>query len=131
MARDGLLPPWAAKVHPRYRTPHLTTILTGVCVASFAAVTNLNEMVELTNIGTLFAFILVALGVVVLRRTHPHQRRPFRAPLVPWVPLGAVVCCGYLMSQLPRVTWIRFGLWMAVGLVIYFCYGRRRSRLNA
>ena len=131
MARDGLLPPWAAKVHPRYRTPHLTTILTGVCVASFAAVTNLNEMVELTNIGTLFAFILVALGVVVLRRTHPNQRRPFRAPWVPWVPLGAVVCCGYLIFQLPRVTWIRFGLWMAIGLVIYFCYGQHRSRLKA
>jgi APA family basic amino acid/polyamine antiporter len=130
MARDGLLPPWAAKVHPRYRTPHLTTILTGVCVAGFAAVTNLNEMVELTNIGTLFAFILVALGVVVLRRTHPNQRRPFRAPLVPWVPLGAVVSCGYLMFQLPRVTWIRFGLWMAIGLVIYFCYSRQRSRLR-
>jgi APA family basic amino acid/polyamine antiporter len=130
MARDGLLPPWAAKVHPRYRTPHLTTILTGVCVAGFAAVTNLNEMVELTNIGTLFAFILVALGVVVLRRTHPNQRRPFRAPLVPWVPLGAVVSCGYLMFQLPRVTWLRFGLWMAIGLVIYFCYSRQRSRLR-
>jgi len=130
MARDGLLPPWAAKVHPRYRTPHLTTILTGVCVAGFAAVTNLSEMVELTNIGTLFAFILVAIGVVVLRRTHPNQQRPFRAPLVPWVPLGAVVCCGYLMFQLPRVTWLRFGLWLAVGLVIYFCYGRHRSRLK-
>jgi len=130
MARDGLLPPWAAKVHPRYRTPHLTTILTGVCVAGFAAVTNLNEMVELTNIGTLFAFILVALGVLVLRRTHPNQRRSFRTPWVPWVPLGAVVSCGYLMFQLPAKTWIRFGVWMAIGLVIYFGYSRHRSRLQ-
>jgi len=130
MARDGLLPPWAAKVHPRYRTPHLTTILTGVCVAGFAAVTNLNEMVELTNIGTLFAFILVALGVLVLRRTHPNQRRSFRAPWVPWVPLGAVVSCGYLMFQLPAKTWVRFGVWMAIGLVIYFGYSRHRSRLQ-
>jgi APA family basic amino acid/polyamine antiporter len=130
MARDGLLPAWAAKVHPRYRTPHLTTILTGVFVAGFAATTNLNEMVELTNIGTLFAFILVAIGVIVLRRTHPGQRRPFRTPWVPWVPLAAVACCGYLMLELPRVTWIRFGVWLAIGLVIYFGYGRRRSRLN-
>jgi APA family basic amino acid/polyamine antiporter len=131
MARDGLLPAWATKVHPRYRTPYLTTILTGVAVAGFAAVTNLNEMVELTNIGTLFAFILVAVGVIVLRRTHPEQPRPFRAPWVPWVPLGAVVCCGYLMLQLPKVTWVRFGLWMAIGLVIYFGYGRARSRLRS
>ncbi|MHB8521428.1 MAG: amino acid permease [Limisphaerales bacterium] len=130
MARDGLLPPWAARVHPRYRTPHVTTILTGVFVAGFAAVTNINEMVELTNIGTLFAFILVAVGIIILRRTDPDRPRPFRTPLVPWVPLGAILSCGYLMAELPKVTWIRFVLWLAIGLVVYFFYGFRRSRLN-
>ena len=130
MARDGLLPAWAARVHPRYRTPHVTTILTGVFVAVFASVTNINEMVELTNIGTLFAFILVAAGVVVLRRTEPDRPRPFRTPLVPWVPLAAVGCCGYLMCQLPRVTWARFLIWLGIGLVVYFLYGIHRSKLR-
>ncbi|MBU6399562.1 MAG: amino acid permease [Verrucomicrobia bacterium] len=130
MARDGLLPPWAARVHPRYRTPHVTTILTGVFVAAFAAVTNINEMVELTNIGTLFAFILVAVGIVVLRRTDPARARPFRTPWVPWVPLGAVLSCGYLMAELPRVTWERFVIWLVIGLGFYFGYGVNRSRLN-
>jgi APA family basic amino acid/polyamine antiporter len=130
MARDGLLPGWAARVHPRYRTPHLTTILTGVLVAGFSGITNISEMVELTNIGTLFAFILVAVGIIVLRRTAPERPRPFRTPWVPWVPLGAVLCCGYLMTELPWVTWFRFVLWMAAGLVIYLCYGVHRSRLG-
>jgi APA family basic amino acid/polyamine antiporter len=130
MGRDGLLPPWAAKVHPKYRTPHVTTIVTGVAVASFAAVTNINEVVELCNIGTLFAFVLVAAGVVVLRRTDPNRPRPFRTPLVPWVPLLAILSCGYLMIELPWVTWARFLIWLGAGLVIYFAYGYRRSRLE-
>jgi APA family basic amino acid/polyamine antiporter len=130
MARDGLLPPWAAKVHPRYRTPHVTTILTGVAVATFAAIANINEVVELTNIGTLFAFVLVAIGILVLRRTNPDQPRPFRTPWVPVVPLLAVGTCGYLMVQLPAVTWIRFGVWLVAGLVFYFLYGYRRSALR-
>jgi APA family basic amino acid/polyamine antiporter len=130
MARDGLLPPWAAKVHPKYRTPHVTTILTGVFVALFAGVANLNEVVELTNIGTLFAFILVAVGILVLRRTDPHRPRPFKTPLVPWVPLGAIVSCAYLALELPLKTWIWFGLWLALGLVIYAAYGRRHSKLR-
>ena len=130
MARDGLLPAWAKRVHPRYQTPHVTTILTGVLVAVFAGVTNINEVVELTNIGTLFAFILVAVGVLILRWKEPGRVRPFRTPWVPWVPLGAVFTCGYLMCQLPRVTWERFVIWMAVGLVIYFGYGLRNSRLG-
>ena len=129
MARDGLLPPWAARVHPRFRTPHVTTILTGVFVGVFSAVTNINEMVELTNIGTLFAFILVAIGIVVLRRTDPARPRPFRTPWVPWVPLGAILSCGYLMLELPRVTWWRFGIWLVVGLLIYFGYGKHRSQM--
>ncbi|HVM49466.1 MAG TPA: amino acid permease [Candidatus Acidoferrum sp.] len=130
MARDGLLPPWAAKVHPRYRTPHVTTILTGVFVAVFAAVTNINEVVELCNIGTLFAFVLVAAGIVVLRRTDPGHPRPFRTPLVPWVPLAAIASCGYLMSQLPPLTWWRFVIWLALGLVFYFAYGFWHSRIG-
>lgn len=130
MARDGLLPRWAARVHPKYRTPHVTTIITGIVVALFAGIANLDEMVELTNIGTLFAFVLVALGILVLRWKEPNRPRPFRTPLVPWVPLGAIASCTYLMFQLPWITWRRFGLWMAVGLVIYAMYGLRRSRLN-
>lgn len=123
MARDGLLPRWAAKVHPRYRTPHVTTILTGVFVAVFASFTNINEMVELTNIGTLFAFILVAIGVLILRKTQPDRPRPFRVPCVILVALATVASCGYLMTELPAVTWLRFAAWMAVGLLIYLAYG--------
>jgi APA family basic amino acid/polyamine antiporter len=130
MARDGLLPAWAAKVHPKYRTPHVTTILTGVFVAVFAAVTNIDEVVDLCNIGTLFAFVLVAAGILVLRRRDPDRPRPFRTPLVPWVPLLAILTCGYLMAVQPRVTWVRFVVWLVVGLVLYFCYGFRRSRLG-
>jgi len=130
MARDGLLPAWAAKVHPRYRTPHITTILTGVFVAAFSSVANINELVELTNIGTLLAFMLVAGGVLILRKTDPHRPRPFRAPWVPFVPVMAILCCGYLMLKLPAITWIWFFGWMALGLVIYLGYGRRRSKLN-
>ena len=130
MARDGLLPAWAARIHPRFRTPHVTTLLTGVFVAVFSGITNINEMAELTNIGTLFAFIAVAVGVLVLRRTDPGRVRPFRTPWVPWVPLAAIGACGFLMSQLPALTWKRFGYWLVGGLVLYFAYGYWRSRLN-
>jgi APA family basic amino acid/polyamine antiporter len=130
MARDGLLPGWAAKVHPRYRTPHVTTILTGVFVAVFAAFANINEVVELTNIGTLFAFVLVSVGVIVLRRTDPDRPRPFRVPGSPVTPLLSVVACLYLMFQLPAVTWVRFVVWLAIGAAIYALYGYRRSRLR-
>jgi APA family basic amino acid/polyamine antiporter len=130
MARDRLLPDWAAKVHPRFRTPYVTTILTGVLVAVFAGVSNINEVVDLCNIGTLFAFILVALGIIVLRRTDPTRPRPFRTPWVPWVPIGAVLTCGWLMRELPAVTWRRFVYWLAAGLLIYIFYGFRRSALN-
>ena len=130
MARDGLLPAWAAKVHPKYRTPHVTTILTGVFVAVFASVTNINEMVELTNIGTLFAFLLVAAGVIVLRVIRPEWPRPFRTPFVPVVPLLAMCCSVLLMIALPAVTWLRFVLWLVAGLILYFFFGLRRSKLN-
>jgi basic amino acid/polyamine antiporter, APA family len=130
MARDGLLPAWAARVHPRYRTPFLNTWVIGFLVALFAAVANINEVVELCNIGTLFAFELVAIGLLVLRRTHPDWPRGFRTPLCPWIPLASLGTCAYLMCQLPRVTWIRFLVWLVIGLIIYFAYGSRRSRLQ-
>jgi len=130
MARDGLLPPIFAKVHPKYKTPYIGTIITGVFVASFAAFANIAEVVDLTNIGTLFAFILVSIGVIVLRRTDPDRPRPFRVPWVPFTPMISVVSCFYLMYKLPGVTWIRFGIWLLVGLVLYFLYGAKHSRLR-
>jgi APA family basic amino acid/polyamine antiporter len=130
MARDGLLPPYIAKVHPKYQTPHVGTILTGIFVASFAAVANIAEVVDLTNIGTLFAFVLVSVGVIVLRYKEPDRHRPFRVPFVPWTPIISILACFYLMAHLPSVTWIRFGIWLAVGLVFYWLYGLRHSRLR-
>lgn len=130
MARDGLLPPVMAKVHPKYRTPYVGTILTGTFVATFAAFANIAEVVDLTNIGTLFAFVLVSAGVIFLRRSDPDRPRPFRVPGVPYTPLISIAACLYLMLQLPAVTWIRFGIWLAVGLVFYFLYGYRHSALR-
>jgi basic amino acid/polyamine antiporter, APA family len=130
MARDGLLPGWAAKVHPRYRTPYVTTILTGVFVGGFAAMTNIDEVVDLCNIGTLFAFVLVAAGVLILRRIEPDRQRPFRTPWVPWIPILAILTCGYLMYEQPRITWLRFYIWLGIGLLIYLFYGFHRSGLN-
>jgi APA family basic amino acid/polyamine antiporter len=130
MARDGLLPPFAAKLHPKYRTPHVTTILTGAFVAFFAAFANINEVIELTNIGTLFAFVLVAIGVMVLRVREPERVRPFRTPAVWVVAPAAILSCGFLMYQLPLVTWIRFVIWLIVGLVFYFLYGYWKSTLR-
>ena len=129
MGRDGLLPPWAAKVHPRFRTPYVTTIITGVIVAVCSSISNISELVDLTNIGTLFAFVLVAAGIILLRYTDPERPRPFRTPWVPLVPLGAIGSCVYLMCELPGVTWLRFFLWMAFGLIWYFAYGFHQSRL--
>jgi APA family basic amino acid/polyamine antiporter len=129
MARDGLLPPFFARVHPRFKTPYIGTIITGTFVASFAAFANIAEVVDLTNIGTLFAFVLVSAGVIVLRRAEPDRVRPFRAPWVPVTPILSIVSCLYLMVQLPTITWIRFGIWLALGLMIYFSYGIRHSRL--
>jgi len=131
MARDGLLPPWAAKLHPKYRTPHVTTILTGIFVGVSAAFAPIGWVLELTNIGTLFAFVLVAIGVIVLRRVDPDRPRPFKTPLVPLLPIVSMVFCIYLMVVLPLLTWIRFGLWMAIGIAIYFLYGIKHSRVRA
>ena len=129
MSRDGLLPAWASRVHPKYRTPYVPTILTGVLVAGLSAVMNINEMADVCSIGTLFAFILVAAGILVLRRADPGRPRPFRTPWVPVVPLAAILSCGALMFTLPKAAWVRFVGWMIVGLFLYFLDGRRRSRL--
>jgi basic amino acid/polyamine antiporter, APA family len=130
MARDGLLPPFLARVHPRFKTPYIGTIITGLFVATFAAFANIAEVVDLTNIGTLFAFVLVSAGVLVLRRLEPDRHRPFRAPWVPVTPIISIVACLYLMLQLPRLTWIRFAIWLVLGLAIYLLYGIRHSRLQ-
>ena len=130
MARDGLLPPFLSRIHPRFKTPYIGTIITGLFVATFAAFANIAEVVDLTNIGTLFAFVLVSAGVLVLRRLEPDRVRPFRAPWVPVTPIISIVACLYLMLQLPRLTWIRFGIWLALGLLIYLLYGLRHSRLQ-
>jgi APA family basic amino acid/polyamine antiporter len=130
MSRDGLLPPVLAKVHPKYKTPYVGTILTGVFVAVFAAFANIAEVVDLTNIGTLFAFVLVSAGVIFLRRIEPDRVRPFRVPWVPLTPLISIAACIYLMVQLPSITWIRFGIWLIIGFVIYFTYGYSHSTLR-
>ena len=130
MSRDGLLPPWFRSVHPRYRTPHVTTIMTGVLVALGATFLDDDETYDLTNIGTLFAFMIVCLGVLALRIKDPDRPRPFRVPYV-WVvaPLGAVACL-YVMLGLPTTAWYRFGVWMLAGVAIYFVYGFRHSRMR-
>ena len=131
MARDGLLPPWAAKVHARFKTPHITTIITGVFVAVSAAFAPIGWVLELTNIGTLFAFSLVALGIIVLRRREPGRPRPFRTPLVPVLPIVSILFCFYLIANLPPLTWLRFVVWLALGLIWYGAYGYWHSRVRA
>src|SRR3954467_1436604 len=130
MARDGLLPTYFARIHPRFRTPHITTIWTGVFVGAVAAVVDIGSLADLTNIGTLFAFILVCFGVMVLRRTDPSRARPFRVPFNPVFPMLGVIFCLVLMLSLPLETWLRFFGWLVIGLVIYFLYSVRHSKLR-
>ncbi|MFK0020242.1 amino acid permease [Streptomyces sp. NPDC090798] len=129
MSRDGLLPRFFSRVHPRFRTPHRPTILLGVIIAIVAGFTSLSELAELVNIGTLFAFVVVAIGVVILRHTRPDLNRSFRTPLVPFVPIVSVLASLWLMLNLPAETWLRFAIWMVIGFVVYFLYGRSHSRL--
>ncbi|MFF6994536.1 amino acid permease [Streptomyces sp. NPDC008313] len=129
MSRDGLLPRFFSRVHPRFRTPHRPTILLGVVIAIVAGFTSLSELAELVNIGTLFAFVVVAISVIILRRTRPDLHRSFRTPLVPLVPIVSVLASLWLMLNLPAETWVRFGIWMVIGFFIYFLYGRTHSRL--
>jgi basic amino acid/polyamine antiporter, APA family len=130
MARDGLLPKMFYKVHPRFRTPYISTILTGVFVASFAAVASIDEMVDLTNIGTLFAFILVCAGIIVLRVKDPARHRPFRVPFGLVIPILGIISCLYLIYFLPPTSWLRFAAWLNFGFVIYIGYGAVHSRLT-
>ena len=130
MARDGLLPTWLAKVHPQYGTPYRITLIVGVAVAAIAGFVPLGTLTDLVNIGTLFAFVLVSIGVVVLRRTRPDLPRAFRVPAAPLIATLAVLSCVYLMLNLPGETWVRFGVWMALGFVVYFAYSRRNSKLG-
>jgi APA family basic amino acid/polyamine antiporter len=129
MSRDRLLPPVFSRVNPHTRTPVRVTITTGLVVALVATFVPLSELAELVNIGTLFAFVLVAVAVVVLRRTRPDLHRAFRMPWVPLLPALSVLASFYLMLNLPALTWIRFFVWMVLGLVVYLTYGVRRSRL--
>ena len=131
MARDGLLPHWAARIHPRFRTPWATTLVTGLVVAVWSMVGDAAETYDHTNIGTLFAFVLVCLGVLVLRHTEPGRPRPFRVPFVWPVAIGGAGVCIFLMTGLPGVTWIRFVVWLVIGLLLYFFYGVRKSALRA
>jgi basic amino acid/polyamine antiporter, APA family len=130
MSRDHLLPPGLARVHPKFGTPYKITIFTGVAVAILAAIVPLESLANLVNIGTLFAFVLVSIGVIVLRRTRPELPRAFRVPLMPVLPILSAAACLYLMLNLPGDTWLRFFVWMALGVVIYVWYGRRRSRFT-
>jgi APA family basic amino acid/polyamine antiporter len=130
MARDGLLPKWAATIDPKTRVPYITTLVTGILVAIGSLIGDAAETYDLTNIGTLFAFALVSVGVLVLRVKEPDRERPFRVPLV-WVvaPLG-ILACVVVMLGLPRQAWERFGIWLAIGAVLYALYGYRNSRLR-
>ncbi|MGH9173185.1 MAG: amino acid permease, partial [Vicinamibacterales bacterium] len=130
MAQDGLLPRWASAIHSRFQTPHVTTIITGAIVALAAGFTPIDVLGELVSIGTLFAFVVVAIGVIVLRRTRPDLERPFRTPGVPWLPALSAVASFALMASLSGDTWIRLVIWMALGLVLYFGYGYRHSALR-
>jgi APA family basic amino acid/polyamine antiporter len=130
MSRDGLLGKWAASVHPKFRTPYLSTIFTGIAVAIATGMLPLELLGQLVNIGTLLAFVLVSIGVMVLRRTRPDLHRPFRTPWVPFVPIMGVVCCAGLMLTLPEDTWLRLVVWLLIGFSIYFTYSRRHSLLQ-
>jgi APA family basic amino acid/polyamine antiporter len=130
MSRDGLIPPWAGKVHPRFHTPYLSTIYTGVAVAIFSGLFPIQILGQLVNIGTLLAFVLVCAGVWVLRRKRPDLDRPFRTPWVPVVPLLGMAACLGLMLTLPLDTWLRLLVWLLIGFAIYFGYGRYHSVLR-
>src|SRR5258707_3989504 len=131
MARDGLLPPVFAKVHPKFKTPHITTIMTGVIVAGFAAFMSIDEMVDLTNIGTLFAFVLVCVGIIILRYKEPDRKRPFKVPFGAWpLPMLGAVSCIFLMYYLPPTSWWRFVAWLLLGLAVYLSYSYSKSEIG-
>jgi APA family basic amino acid/polyamine antiporter len=130
MARDGLLPEIFARIHPKHKTPAVCTWITGILTALIAGFFPLPMIIDLCNIGTLFAFVLVSIGVIVLRHTQPNVERKFKTPFVPYTPIITILACLYLMYHLLIVTWIRFAIWLAIGLVMYFVYGVRHSKLR-
>src|SRR2546426_8083410 len=127
MSRDGLFPRFFSKIHPRFKTPHWSTWIAGFAVGIPAGIFAISDAADLSNIGTLFAFALVSLGVIILRRTQPDRKRIFKVPLVPWFPLISILLCGGLMTGLTVITWVRFIIWLAIGLFIYIIYSRHRS----
>ena len=131
MSRDGLLPKSFSKVHPRFKTPYVTTILTGLFVAVASSFASLDEMADLCNIGTLSAFIIVCAGIIVLRRRDPLRPRSFKTPWVPFVPALGLIACLYLMMGLPVSAWVRFAVWLVIGLGLYYAYGYTHSKLHA
>ena len=131
MSKDGLLPSWAAKVHPKYQTPHITTAITGIIVAILSGFVPIRLLGELVSIGTLFAFVIVGTGIIILRRTNPDMKRPFKVPFSPVIPILTVLSAAYLMNSLPLDTWIRLIDWMSIGLVVYFAYSYSHSKLRA
>ena len=129
MSKDGLLPQWAAKIHPKFQTPHITTAITGTIVAILAGFVPIGLLGELVSIGTLFAFVIVGTGIIILRSSNPALHRPFKVPLSPFIPIVAVLSAAFLMNNLPIDTWIRLIDWMSIGLVVYFAYSYVNSRL--
>ena len=130
MSRDGLLPAAFGRVHPRFRTPHISTVLTGVIIAIAAGLLPLHTLSQLVSMGTLLAFVLACIGILVLRKTAPDLPRPFRTPWMPWVPILGALTCLLQMVFLPWATWQRLFIWLALGMIVYFAYGRRRSALR-
>ena len=127
MSRDRLLPDVFSRVHPRYRTPAIATWVAGILVAIPAGLFDVGTLAELSNIGTLFAFVLVSVGVMVLRKKQPNRHRGFRVPFGPVLPVLSIIFCILLMTGLPIRTWERFFIWLTIGLIVYFTYSRRRS----
>jgi APA family basic amino acid/polyamine antiporter len=131
MSRDGLLPPWAGAIHPRFRTPWISSIVVGLFIATFSGLFPISVLGQLVSIGTLLAFVIVCAGVWILRIKRPDMERPFKAPWVPFTPLMGILLSLLLMASLPFDTWLRLIVWLLVGFAVYFGYSRRHSRLRA
>jgi APA family basic amino acid/polyamine antiporter len=130
MAQDGLLWKWASDIHPRFRTPWKSTAIVGICVATVGSLVPIGSLTQMTSIGTLLAFVIVSAGVWIMRRRRPDVVRPFRTPLVPFVPIMGILISLGLMLGLNFITWVRLLVWLVIGLVIYFTYGRKHSKVQ-